>query len=255
MNKIKYILFFFPFLIYSQDLLKGEIANSGDVEGIHVFNKTASQYTITNQKGGFEIQSKVGDTIVFSAIQYQLKTLIVSKENLENKVYVVLEEQLNELDVVYIRPKLSGDLSEDSKKIKTKSQLTAKSLSLPNAEVIPPTQAERRLQTASDFKAALRQGAIALDPIINAISGRTKRLKEIVEKEKKMKLEGVLEQEFKNVIINDYKVPEDNFYEFIYFISSDKLFNQIVNSNSNLIIQEFLKNKAEAFLKVLKVDK
>ena len=56
--------------------------------------------------------------------------------------------------------------------------LRSKTLSLPNADVTPPTQAERRLQTAGkvEFKNILK-GQIPVDPIINAISGRTRRLK------------------------------------------------------------------------------
>ena len=121
MKFIKYILLLFPMLTFSQTFLKGEIANSGDNEGIHVFNKTYHKYTITDANGQFEIEAKLNDTIVFSAVQYQLKQLMVTEEQLKKTYsYILLEEQINELYAVYIKPKLSGDLLADTQRIKTK---------------------------------------------------------------------------------------------------------------------------------------
>ena len=111
---------------FSQELLKGEIANSGDVAGIHVFNKTHSKYTITDEYGKFKIAVQLNDTIVFSAIQYELKEIVVTKKVLQSYQYVLLKTKINELDVVYIMPKLSGNLRLDSKAIKTRELIAFK---------------------------------------------------------------------------------------------------------------------------------
>lgn len=54
------------------------------------------------------------------------------------------------------------------------------------------TQAERQLATAGDFKPimllGLLGGSMQLDPLINKINGRTKRLKANVEIEKEKKI-------------------------------------------------------------------
>ena len=143
-----YILLIFPFVIFGQKSISGKVMNSGEIESIHVFNKTYNKYTITDQQGMFKIPIRINDTLVFSAIQFKLKEVVISNVIFNSmQLSVLLKEQVNELDAVYIKPNLSGDLLEDSRNIKTKDVLTAKTLNLPNAHVIPPTQAERKLYT------------------------------------------------------------------------------------------------------------
>lgn len=120
-TKLHYLFFLLPFISFGQQLLNGKLINPGDKEGVHIFNKTHQKYTITDQEGNFQILASVNDTIVFSAIQYQLKSIIITEKILTNsKLLVNLEEQTNALDEVYIGYKLTGNLSEDSKHIETK---------------------------------------------------------------------------------------------------------------------------------------
>lgn len=119
-TKLQYLFFLLPLLSFGQELLKGKLINLGDKEGIHVFNKTYQKYTVTDQDGNFEISARLKDTIVFSAIQYKLKSIVISEKELsESELLINLEEQTNALDEVYIGYKLTGDLSEDSKHIET----------------------------------------------------------------------------------------------------------------------------------------
>lgn len=242
---MKYIFAFLllPIFTFSQSVLKGKIANSGDTEGIHVFNKTFQKYTITNADGEFDIEAKLNDTIVFSAIQYQLKHIIVTKDLLDKDyLHILLVAQINELDAVYIKPKLSGDLLADTQRIKTKELFTAKTIGLPNAHVKPPTPSERKLYTATHSA-----GGLPIDAIINAISGRTKFLKKQVELERKSNLELSIYDVFENTMLNDFKIPKSKIYDFLYYVSSDSLFSQIVNTKSNIIIYDFLQAKAQEY--------
>jgi DNA repair exonuclease SbcCD nuclease subunit len=237
-----YILLIFPFVIFGQKLISGKVMNSGEIESIHVFNKTYNKYTITDEKGIFKIPIRINDTLVFSAIQFKLKEVVISKVIINSmQLSVLLKEQVNELDAVYIKPNLSGDLLADSRNIKTKDVLTAKTLNLPNANVIPPTQAERKLYTATHSDGGI-------DAIINAISGRTKRLKKNIRLENKINKENLVYANFKEIMRDDFNIPEDKLYHFIYYVSDDKLFNQIVKSNSNIIIYDFIKAKSKTYL-------
>ena len=237
-----YILLIFPFVIFGQKLISGKVMNSGEIESIHVFNKTYNKYTITDQQGMFKIPIRINDTLVFSAIQFKLKEVVISKVIINSmQLSVLLKEQVSELDAVYIKPNLSGDLLADSRNIKTKDVLTAKTLNLPNAHVIPPTQAERKLYTATHSDGGI-------DAIINAISGRTKRLKKIIRLENKTNKENLVYANFKEIMRDDFNIPEDKLYHFIYYVSDDKLFNQIVKSNSNIIIYDFIKAKSKTYL-------
>jgi len=248
MKQLMYTLFLFPLIVLGQKELIGEIANSGDKEGIHVFNKTFQKYTITDANGRFEIPARVNDTIVFSAIQYQLKQVVVTDDILKSlPLFVVLILQVNELDAVFIKPKLSGDLFTDAQQIKTKKAVTAKTLGLPNSHVIPPTQAERRLYTAQHTG-----GVVSVDAIINAISGRTKMLKDLVKLEQKSMIENTVFTNFNQVMLNDFKIPEHKLFDFLYYASSDELFAQIVKTKSNIIIYDFIKAKSKTYLALQK---
>ncbi|MFD0963421.1 carboxypeptidase-like regulatory domain-containing protein [Pseudofulvibacter geojedonensis] len=240
------IMIVFPVLVFGQQILNGEVSNSIDNDGIHVFNKTYQKYTITDENGLFKIPARVNDTLVFSAIQYKLTSVVITSENIKEKLFVLLEEQINELDEVFIKPKLSGNLLSDTKSIKTKKQITAQTLRLPNAHVVPPSQPERRLITAK---------STIVDALINALSGRTKRLKKQVTLYKKTKLEDEVFSSFKEHIVYTFYIPEDKVYDFIFFASEDKLFTQIVNTKSEVLIYEFLESKSHQYLKINKDEK
>ena len=245
MNRLVYILFFVPMLIFGQKTISGKVINSGEKEWIHVFNKTYNKYTITDEEGAFQISVRINDTLVFSAIQFELKEVVISKTIINNMLLsVLLKEQVNELDAVYIRPNLSGDLLTDSKHIKTKSVITAKTLGLPNSHVIPPTQAERKLYTATHTGG----GIIPVETIINAISGRTKKLKNLVKLERKTVVENTVYEGFNQIMLDDFKIPEDKLFDFLYYASADALFTQIVKTKSNIIIYDFIKAKSKTYL-------
>jgi len=245
MKLVVYMLFFASLFLYGQKTISGKITNSGEKEWIHVFNKTYNKYTITDEDGAFKIPVRINDTLVFSAIQFQLKEVVITEAIINNMLLsVLLKEQVNELDVVYIRPNLSGDLLVDSRQIKTKKVITAETLGLPNADVIPPTQAERKLYTATHTGG----GIIPVETIINAISGRTKMLKNLVKLEKKSIAENVVFNGFNQIMLDDFKIPENKLYDFLYYVSADQLFGQIVKTKSNIIIYDFIKAKSKTYL-------
>ncbi len=246
-----YILVLVSTISFSQTLLKGKITNEVDHDGIHVFNKTQSKYTISDKDGDFNIIAKPSDTIVFSAIQYELRELIVSTKTLRNQPFcVILDAKINKLDVVHIKPNLSGNLLSDTKNIRTTTMVTAKTLGLPNADVIPPTPAERRLYTATHSG-----NIMSVSAIINAITGRTKRLKKSVKLERKTILEEDVYANFEAIIHSEFNIPEDKIYDFIFYSSQDELFKQIIKTNSRMVIYDFLQTKSVSYLKKNKLKK
>jgi len=118
--KLCFLLFLIPIISFSQSKLYGEVTNSEEVEGIHVFNKTYHKYTITDSSGKFEIPVRVNDTIAFSGIQYDLKTVVITEDLLKNDILsIALKTKINELDEVYLGYRLTGRLSIDAKYIET----------------------------------------------------------------------------------------------------------------------------------------
>jgi len=115
-----FLLLLLPIVSFSQSVLDGEIANSDEVEGIHVFNKTYHKYTVTDANGKFKIPVRVNDTVAFSGIQYELKTIVITEELLKKEMLTIrLTTKVNELDEVYLGYRLTGNLSTDAKYIET----------------------------------------------------------------------------------------------------------------------------------------
>ena len=253
---MKYVFYFFILFIVScfgQKTISGKIISTSEKEFIHVLNKTNNKYTVTNINGEFTIDVRYKDTLVFSGLQYKLKEVVISKKELNSMIVTVfLEERVNELEAVYIKPNLSGSLLLDSRNIKTKNNVNAMRLGLPNAGKPKLTSSERKLKTAGEFKPihllGILGGSIALDPIINAISGRTKRLKRNIGFERKEKNEEIVFRKFKDVFLSDFNIPEDELFRFLFYASDDRNFNKIVALKKDLILYEFLNKKSKEYL-------
>jgi len=119
-NKLYFLLLLMPIISFGQSTLNGMIINAEEVEGIHVFNKTYHKYTITDANGKFNIPVRVNDTVAFSGVQYDLKTVVITEDLIKNDVLsITLNIKVNELDEVYLGYRLTGSLSIDAKYIET----------------------------------------------------------------------------------------------------------------------------------------
>lgn len=97
------------FVNYSQEsrtILKGRLLyRNSNVIAANVVNNTAQTNTITDGEGGFEIEARVGDEIVFSSVQYRIRSVKITPEIIKNKRLVVsIDERINVLDEVVIGP-------------------------------------------------------------------------------------------------------------------------------------------------------
>lgn len=109
--KIKLLLVMLScsFLNYAQEsrtILKGRLLyRNSNVIAANVVNNSAQTNTITDGEGGFEIEARVGDEIVFSSVQYKIRSVKITPEIIKNKRLVVsIEERINVLDEVVIGP-------------------------------------------------------------------------------------------------------------------------------------------------------
>ena len=107
---LKKILFFILIIQFSysqnRELIQGKVIYRNiDVPAANVINNTAQSSTITNDQGEFEIYAKEGDEIIFSSVQYIIRTVRVNKEILENKrIIVQINQRVRELDEVVVTP-------------------------------------------------------------------------------------------------------------------------------------------------------
>ena len=87
-------------------LLRGTVLyRNSVVPNENVINTTAQQATITDEGGKFAIPVKVGDEIVFMALNYQLQMVKITEDILKNNRLVVeVTEKVTELDEVVVSP-------------------------------------------------------------------------------------------------------------------------------------------------------
>ncbi|GAA4812594.1 hypothetical protein [Litoribaculum gwangyangense] len=242
--------------------ITGKVESKSNVENIHVINKTSKIFTITDNTGVFNITGKLYDTIVFSSIQHQQKEVILSQEIILSKaIFVTLEEQINELDEVMVGKILSGDLLYDIKNTEGELPINFYDVGIPGYTGKIATQSERRLSEASNFRPSVNGnsmgagGSVSILPLINAITGRTKMLKDRVKKERNAdllrRIKGALSEDFFSV----YKLEDSLKNDFFFFCEDDINFNFRCQNKSNVEILEFLKEKFLQYNQNLNVNK
>ncbi|MGB5507884.1 hypothetical protein [Robiginitalea sp.] len=87
-------------------LLRGTVLyRNSVVPNENVINTTAQKATITDEGGNFAIPVRVGDEVVFMALNYQLQMVKITGEILKNNRLVVeVTEKVTELDEVVVSP-------------------------------------------------------------------------------------------------------------------------------------------------------
>jgi hypothetical protein len=232
--------------------LEGRVVNENKgIADVHVMNTSAKKATITDEEGDFTITVRLNDTLLFSAVQFKRKTLVVTAAMLQSTtVFVPLEEFVNELDEVVVRPyDLSGDLGRDMQNMDTGQIVSASTLGLPNADVKPLMQSERQLQqaTAGKFHPFMLLNP-PIDPLLNAISGRTKMLKKRVARDKKyLRTEAARDQFADSLFVAQLKIPEEKIDDFMYFCEVDQAFDSLVKSDDTMALWSFLLKKSSVY--------
>jgi len=144
------------------------VSESSIAQGIQVLNLVTEQSVFSNEFGIFTIDAKAEDMLVFISPKYIYKRYFVEKEDFSNSnLTIELEKAAIQLNEV---------------KIQNNSKITTENLGIVPIGQKTYTPAERRLKTAGEFKPTAMIGLLAgvtmpVDPILNAISGRTSMLK------------------------------------------------------------------------------
>jgi hypothetical protein len=248
-------------VVFSQSTeIKGRILSSVEVENIHVINKTAKRYTITDKNGFFTIIVKLGDTLTFSSIQHKAKDVVIESTIIRSKsIAVALEEQINQLSEVVVGKILTGDLQLDIRNAGNDAPINFYDVGIPGYKGRVLTQSERRLKQAGEFKPVmllgLLGGSLPLDPIINSISGRTKMLKEHVVIERSANLLRQIRIKYSEDFFSVYPLDESQQSDFFYFCEEDESFSNRCKGKNDIEIWGFLKEKYEVYLKNLSENK
>lgn len=160
----------------------------------------------------------ISDNQNAAIIHFKEKPQDSIKEQGSDTLKASIFERVNKLDEVVV---------------KSKSKFDAVSLGIIQKEIKPLTQYERQLYTAGDFKPihllSLLGGSLQVDPIINAISGRTKRLKKYVQFEKKENNLIFLEDHFTEYMLNNLNIKEELIGRFRNYLVENKKLQDLID--------------------------
>ena len=228
-------------------ILKGKVvSNAIDLEGIYVINLKSDVSTATQKGGYFDIQAKVGDTLMFSAVQFKGKKVVLIEKDFGGDLFFVkLETMINQIEEV---------------KIIRYNHINAVSLGIIPAGQKHYTPAERKLRTAGEFHwyspLLIPLGGMPADGLINSISGRTAMLKKEVEVEKKEFVLQKLETMFDpNFFVDKLKIPSEYVKGFWYYVAEDKKFVAALNDKNKTMATFILGELATQYLEIIKTGK
>ncbi len=237
-------------LLAQTKTISGKVKASSDVFGVHIMNKTASKFTITDDEGRFEIPARLYDTISVSALQYKPKDYVVTDIIMQSGEMIVdLDDNINLLDQVVVGKILTGDLMSDIENSDAKREVNFYDLGIPGYTGRRKTISERRL-----YEAKTGGGILPLNPILNWISGRTKELKEQIHREEKNKAMEIVMETYSEMLFESEPLDETKRREFFYFCADDPQFMALSNSKGDLRMLEFLREKLKVFKLQSKTD-
>ena len=240
-------LFFAPTFAQTQPLtfLKGRITSQiKELNDVYVSNLRSESNTTTDRTGNFSMFVKVGDTLQFSGLQIITKKTVIEENDIAKQLYVInLEPKINPLDEV---------------EIKQYKSINAVSLGILQRPAKVYTPAERKLRTATAAYptanvGTMAGGSVGLDPLLNAISGRTAMLKKELKVERKenllLKIEYMFKEEY---FLENLKIPKDYLRGFWYYAVEDPKLEEALNVKNKMMARFIFSDLAVKYLEILK---
>lgn len=213
-----------------QQLLKGRVQVDGvGLYGVFIINTTTGTETKTDRAGYFTIAAKPNDGLAVYNTKITTRKFVLKPESFENQPLIItVSNQAYELDEVV----MDKDMSVDEV-----------SLGLVPADQKQYTVAERRVFTATSG---------ILDPIINAISGRTKMLKkELATERKKVVLEDAQYLYSDEEVMEKLNIPKAYVEGFWYYAAEDPKFSNALKNNDDGLARILLYELAQKYMKFL----
>lgn len=220
------------------------IGDSTTVSGINILNVISGISTATNVNGEFSILAKPADVLLITAIHIQTQRKVVAFDDIARDLNIFkIQLKVTELKEVVVQ----------------ESKINALSIGAMAKQPKRFTPAERKLQTAGDFKPimllGLLGGGMPLDPLINKINGRTKRLKRLIVLEKKELNFKILSEWFdENYYVNQLRIAPMYVNGFKYFIVENETFVKVLESRDRDKISFEMAKLALEYKVLLKTD-
>lgn len=219
----------------------------------HVINKTSNKGTISNVNGQFTISVKIGDTLILRGIQFESKEIVILENHIVDKtIFINLHLKTNILKEVTLK----------------KTENIAMALKLPNAGKKPLKGVDLKLARYSQqstpvvILAALLGQKGGISDVYNIISGNRKKhrkLKQLIEKDKKEKQNKKVLDEIRKHFKDDFfiytlKIEGKYIKEFIQYCLPKDIIN-LFEKKSYLELMDIFVKESKPFLKYLDDEK
>ena len=237
MDKIViFILLSFSFVAFSQEkrvILRGKLMyRNSNVIAANVINNSNQNNTITDTNGEFEILAGVGDEIIFSSVEFKIRTVKITEEIMKkNRLVVEVNERVNFLDEIVISPENTEkflDLKEEE--FKKVDYIDDKSTAVEN-EIIRQNQLYRGIN------------------IVNVAKLLAKVLRESkIEEEIKLTPSKALPLVFdKNFFIRDLGLKNFEIITFLELMDKKQEIKNLLKKNKEFELIEYLFNESKKF--------
>lgn len=209
------------------------VAKTRNLEDVYVQNKTTNQYVVTEAGGYFNISAQAGDTLILAGMNLVGRNKVLTYADMNKTLLLVpMETSRFMLDELVID-----------------RTINAVSLGLPTGKV--PTAAQRRLYTATSSSG----GILAVDRLVNALSGRTKMLEKAVAYEEEENLVHKIINRFPDEFYTkELHIPDIYITAYGYFLAQDREITDALGQGMPANKMKFLYlNKVGEFLELIKV--
>lgn len=236
------VLFLALFSASAQDderrLLLGKVLyRNTSVSNENVINTTSERATITNDRGEFAINVKVGDELVFTAVNYQLKLVKITEEILaNNRLVVEVNEKVTELDEVIVTP-------EDQERF----------LQLKNEEFKEyEYEIDRGTEVQNIALSRAERGMTDGINFANIFRAIFKSKEDTEETGPKLLVSDVLRQVYDDeFFVVDLKIPQDKIDAFLLYCDTRMPAQSLLRKENEFQLIDSLVNLSKSFLKEL----
>ena len=205
---------------------------NSNVIAANVINNSNQNNTITDTDGEFEILAGVGDEIIFSSVEFKIRTVKITEEIMKkNRLVVEVNEKVNFLDEIVISPENTEkflDLKEEE--FKKVDYIDDKSTAVEN-EIIRQNQLYRGIN------------------IVNVAKLLAKVLRESkIEEEIKLTPSKALPLVFdKNFFIGDLGLKNFEIITFLELMDKKQEIKNLLKKNKEFELIEYLFNESKKF--------
>lgn len=202
------------------------------VVAANVVNNTAQTTTITDDEGEFEIEVAEGDEIVFSSVQYRIRSVTITPEILQkNRLVVSVNENITELKEVVVT-------SEDIDKFLDLKEEEFKGFDYEmdkSTRVVNRLTDDRLVNNGIDFVNIAKL-------IAKVISGKTE------EEQLRLKPSEILPKVFDDVFFTqDLQLQQEEVMDFLVFVDSQMKTGALLKQSQQFQLIDYLITKSQEY--------